>query len=130
MGGLAILVGAFGLLNLLRGRPFSSLPENVGPAELAGFVLVPAALPLIFGGQWVSALVTAGANLLVLAIAFGLIRYGVLSILRWTGPRVIDQLDASVSVYPTSTMTRWWPSRAKRLSGTVTAVTGESGMPG
>ena len=98
VGGLAILVGAFGLLNLLRRRPFFSLPENVGPAELAGFVLVPAALPLIFGGQWGSALVTAGANLLLLAIAFGVIRYGVLSILRWTGPRLIDQLDASVSV--------------------------------
>ena len=98
VGGLVILVGAFGLLNLLRRRPFFSLPENVGPAELAGFVLVPAALPLIFGGQWGSALVTAGANLLLLAIAFGLIRYGVLSILRWTGPRLIDQLDASVSV--------------------------------
>ena len=99
VGGLAILVGAFGLLNLLRRRPFFSLPENVGPAELAGFVLVPAALPLIFGGQWGSALVTAGANLLLLAIAFGVIRYGVLSILRWTGPRLIDQLDASVSVF-------------------------------
>jgi hypothetical protein len=98
VGGLGILIGAFGLLNLLRKRPFLSLPENVGAAELAAFVLVPAALPLIFGGQWGSALVTAGANLVVLAVAYGLIRYGVLSILRWTGPRLIDQLDASVSV--------------------------------
>lgn len=97
-GGLAILVGAFGLLNLMRRRPFFSLPEHVGPAELAGFVLVPAALPLIFGGQWGSALLTAGVNVLVLALAYALIRYGVLSILRWTGPRLIDQLDASVSV--------------------------------
>ena len=98
VGGLGILIGAFGLLNLARKRPFLSLPENVGAAELAAFVLVPAALPLIFGGQWGSALVTAGANLVVLAVAYGLIRYGVLSILRWTGPRLIDQLDASVSV--------------------------------
>jgi hypothetical protein len=97
-GGLAILAGAFGPLNLLRRRAFFSLPEHVGPAELAGFVLVPAALPLIFGGQWGSALVTAGANLLLLALTYAVIRYGVLSILRWTGPRLIDQLDASVSV--------------------------------
>ena len=51
LGGLAIGIGAFGLLNLARGRRFFSLPRDVGPAELAGFVLVPAVLPLIFGGQ-------------------------------------------------------------------------------
>jgi hypothetical protein len=42
-------------------------------------VLLPAALPLIFGGQWGSALVTAAANVLLLAFAFGVIRYG----FRW-----------------------------------------------
>ena len=51
LGGLAILLGAFGLLNLARGRPFWSRPQDVGDAELAAFVLFPAALPLIFGGQ-------------------------------------------------------------------------------
>jgi hypothetical protein len=98
VGGLVIVVGAFGVLNRLRRRAFFSLPNNVGTAELAAFVLIPAALPLIFGGQWGSALVTACANLLLLAVAYALIRYGVLSILRWTGPRLIDQLDASVAV--------------------------------
>jgi hypothetical protein len=98
VGGLVIVVGAFGVLNRLRRRAFFSLPNNVGTAELTAFVLIPAALPLIFGGQWGSALVTACANLLLLAVAYALIRYGVLSILRWTGPRLIDQLDASVAV--------------------------------
>jgi hypothetical protein len=97
-GGLAILVVAFGVINRLRGRPFFSLPRNVGTAELAAFVVIPAALPLIFGGQWGSALVTAGTNLLLLAAAYLVIRYGMLSILRWTGPRLLDQLDASVAV--------------------------------
>jgi hypothetical protein len=98
VGGLVILVGAFGMLNRLRSRRFFSLPENVGPVELAAFVALPAALPLIFGGQWGSALSTAGANMLLLALAYLAIRNGVVSILRWTGPRLIDQLDASVSV--------------------------------
>jgi hypothetical protein len=98
LGGLAILLGAFGLLNLLRGRSFWSLPEDVGPAELGAFVLVPAVLPLIFGGQWGSALVTAAANLLLLALAFAVIRYGLLAIVRWTGVRVFDQLSASLTV--------------------------------
>jgi hypothetical protein len=98
LGGLAILLGAFGLLNLMRGRPFWSLPQDVGPAELTAFVVVPAALPLIFGGQWASALVTAAANLLLLGLAFGVIRYGLFAIVRWTGARLFEQLAASLSV--------------------------------
>jgi hypothetical protein len=98
LGGLAILLGAFGLLNLLRRRPFWSLPEDVGPYELAAFVLVPAALPAIFGGQWGSALGTAAANLALLALAFGVIRYGLFAIVRWTGARLFEQLAASLSV--------------------------------
>jgi hypothetical protein len=98
LGGLAILLGAFGLINLLRKRPFWSLPEDVGPLELAGFVLLPAALPLIFGGQWGSAALTAAANLVLLALAFGLIRYGLFAIVRWSGAGLFEQLAASVSV--------------------------------
>ena len=36
---------------------------------------------------------------------------------------------SSLSVWPTSTITRSCPSSVKRLSGTVTAVTGDGGMP-
>ena len=49
-GGLAILLVSFGLLNRARGRPFRTVPERLGKTELAGFVLLPALLPLIFGG--------------------------------------------------------------------------------
>jgi hypothetical protein len=97
-GGLAILLGAFGLLNRMRGRRFWSLPQDVGPAELAAFVLVPAALPLVFGGQLTSALVTAGANALLLALAFAVIRYGLLAIVAWAGKNVLDQISASLTV--------------------------------
>lgn len=97
-GGLAILVGAFGVLNIARGRPFWSLPQDVGNAELAAFVLVPAALPLIFGGQVGSAVVTAGANLLLLALAYAVIAYGLLAILRWATVRLVAQLGAAVGV--------------------------------
>ena len=37
---------------------------------------------------------------------------------------------SSLSVLPTSTITSSCPSSVKRLSGTVTAVTGDGGMPG
>jgi hypothetical protein len=98
LGGLAILLGAFGLLNLARGRPFWSLPRDVGVAELAAFVIVPAVLPVIFGGQWGSAALTAATNLLLLLLAFGVIRYGLFAIVVWTGARLFEQLAASLSV--------------------------------
>jgi hypothetical protein len=98
LGGLAILLGAFGLVNLARGRQFLARPDDVGIPELAAFVLVPAVLPLIFGGQWGSALVTAGANLLLLALAYGVVRYGLFAIVRWTGVRLFAQLAASLVV--------------------------------
>ncbi len=96
LGGLAIGIGAFGLLNLARGRRFFSLPRDVGPAELAGFVLVPAVLPLIFGGQLGSALVTAGANALLLLVAYLLTAFGLFAIVRWTLPRLLEQIVVSV----------------------------------
>ena len=71
LGGLAILLGAFGLLNLVRGRRFWSLPEHVGNLELGLFLLVPAALPLIFGGQVGSAAATLAVNALILLLNYG-----------------------------------------------------------
>ena len=61
-GALLILVIAAAALNRARGRPALSVPETFGRVELGAFVLVPALLPLIFGAQLRSALVTAAAN--------------------------------------------------------------------
>jgi hypothetical protein len=58
LGGLAILVGAFAVVNRFRRRPLLAVPENVGVPELLAFVLVPAVLPVIFGSQVTSAVVT------------------------------------------------------------------------
>lgn len=97
-GGLAILLGAFGTLNLARGRRFWSLPEDVGNLELALFLLVPAALPLIFGGQVGSAALTLGGNALVLALSYAVIAGGLVWIVRWAGMRLVAQLGAAVAV--------------------------------
>jgi hypothetical protein len=43
LGGLAILVGTFALLNGLRGRRRLALPERIGRTELVLFVLLPPA---------------------------------------------------------------------------------------
>lgn len=97
LGGLVILVGSFGVANRLRARRFFALPERVGRTELALFVLLPALLPLIFGGQLRSALVTALANALLVALLYLVIGYGLLSTIRWGGVRLLSQLALSVA---------------------------------
>src|SRR6059036_1421394 len=59
LGGVAALIGAYGVINVVRGKPFASRPTKVGVPELAAFVVLPSPLPLVFGGQVVSAAVTA-----------------------------------------------------------------------
>jgi hypothetical protein len=81
--------------NVARGRTPYALPQDVGKVELALFVLVPALLPLIFGGQWQSALVTAGVNAFLLVAVYGVVGYGVLSIIRWVALRLVGELGAS-----------------------------------
>jgi hypothetical protein len=98
LGGIAILLAGLALANAREGRPLLGVPERVGKTELAAFVVVPAVLPLIFGGQWRSALVTAGANLLLLALIYGVIGYGLTSILRWVLGRLAGQLRSSLGL--------------------------------
>jgi hypothetical protein len=98
LGALAILLSGFGLLNLLRGRRFLELPRRVGRLELAIFVILPALLPLVFGGQLVSALVTAAANLLLIGLVYLVIGYGLLFILRWAARQLPAGLTAALAV--------------------------------
>jgi hypothetical protein len=96
---LAIFLVGIVLLNRSRRRPATAVPQDVGKVELAAFVIVPAILPLIFGGQWLSALVTAGANLVLLGLIYAVVGLGLVSILRWTLGRLVGQLRASLGVF-------------------------------
>lgn len=97
LGGLTILLVAFGLVNRLQGRRFFSLPRRVGYVELAAFVLIPALLPLIFGGQFrqVGGLIVG--NLLVLGVVYLVVGYGLLSTLFWAITGVAGELAASLT---------------------------------
>lgn len=98
VGALAIVAGGVAMVNRHRGRRALSVPDRVGPAELAAFVLVPALLPLVFGGQVTSALVTAGGNLLLLVLIYAIVGIGLLSIVRWAAGRLVSQLAASLKL--------------------------------
>ncbi|HEX6390622.1 MAG TPA: hypothetical protein VFZ89_14280 [Solirubrobacteraceae bacterium] len=95
-GAGALLLAAWVLSNRARGRPSLARPQDVGRAELAGFVVVPALLPLVFNGQTTSAAVTAVGNTALLAILYGVVAYGLLSIVRWAAGRLLGQLAGAV----------------------------------
>jgi hypothetical protein len=97
-GGLLILLIAVAVGNRARGRPVRAIPERLGKTELAGFVLVPAVLPVIFGGQIGSALVTAGGNLLLLGLIYGVVGLGLVAILRWVAGRIVSQLRSALTL--------------------------------
>lgn len=98
LGGMAIVAAGVALVNHRRGRRPLSIPDRVGPIELTAFVLVPALLPLVFGGQETSALVTAAGNLALLVLIYLVVGIGLLSILRWTAARLMGQLAASLKL--------------------------------
>jgi hypothetical protein len=97
-GGIAIALGIIGVVNVTRGQPFVSVPRRVGPAEMVAFVVVPAALPLIFGGQETSAAVTLVANTALLALIYLVLGFGSLSILAWATRRFGELFAASLTV--------------------------------
>ena len=97
-GGLAILLLSVGVVNRMRGRRFRARPERVGRTELALFVVVPALLPLIFGGQLRQAGLTVVANLAVLGLVYLIVGYALLDALRWAGVRVLGELTKSFTV--------------------------------
>ncbi len=98
LGGIAILFATLAVVNRRGGRPALSLPARVGPTELTLFVLVPALLPLLFGGQWRSAVVTVGGNLLLLGVIWAVVGYGVLWIVVWSFRRLMGQLATSFAL--------------------------------
>jgi hypothetical protein len=97
-GGLAILLAGIAVMNVVQGRPMRAIPQRFGKTELAGFVILPALLPLIFGGQLGSFFATIAANLAILAVIYAVFVYGLLAILRWVGGRLAGQLASSLGL--------------------------------
>jgi hypothetical protein len=98
LGGVAILLLTLAAVNRAAGRPPLARPDRVGRVELAAFVLVPAVLPLAFGFQPVSAAVTVAGNLALLGLIYGVVGYGLPSIVRWAANRLVAQLAASLAL--------------------------------
>jgi hypothetical protein len=98
VGGAAVLFGAFGVLNVVRGRRFLSVPTRVGLPELAAFVVLPALLPILFSGQFLFGVNTILVNLAIVGVTYVVVGFGLIPIVRWVAMRFLVQLRASVSV--------------------------------
>jgi hypothetical protein len=98
LGGMAILIVGMVVINVAQGRPARAIPDRIGKTELAAFVILPALLPVIFGGQVGSAATTVAANLLILLLIYAVFVFGLLSILRWVFARLAGQLRSSLGL--------------------------------
>jgi hypothetical protein len=98
LGGLAILVGAFVGVNLLRDRRPLQRPDEVGPVEMAMFVVVPTLIPIVFGQQYASAAITAVVNAALLGLVYLTTSYGVVPTVRWGVGKLAVQFEAIVAL--------------------------------
>jgi hypothetical protein len=96
VAGLVLLVCGFGVLNLLRGRRFWSLPTRFGIPELAGFVLFPALLPLAFEGQLRQSAGIALGNLVLVGLVYLIVGYGLSATIFWGTTRLASELAGSL----------------------------------
>jgi hypothetical protein len=83
IGAIAAVIAVWVVSNRLRHRPLFARPEDVGPVEVALFVILPALVPIVTDGQWRSGLVTGGSNLLLLLLIYFATSYGLVPMTRW-----------------------------------------------
>jgi hypothetical protein len=98
LGGAAVLLGAIGVLNLVRGRRFLSIPHRIGVPELVAFVIVPALLPVVFSSRFLFAFVTLLVNVVIVGLAYVTVGFGLISIVRWAGARLFALFGSSMTV--------------------------------
>lgn len=80
---LAIVLATLFVVNRLRHRPWSAVPDTIGPIELAAFLVVPPIIPLAVRDQWHKTIGTFIGNLLILGFVYLVTSYAILPILRW-----------------------------------------------
>jgi len=93
-GGFVFLLGVWVAINRARGNQAFARPERVGRTELAVFLLAPAVVPLLFGGQIWQAIGLALANVVILATIYYVTSYALLPLTRWAIVTMVRQLSA------------------------------------
>lgn len=99
LAGFGVLAGSFVLVNLLRGRRWSRLPDDIGELELLAFLVVGPVLTLAFTDRgWLGALVVLALNAVLLAITYVVTAYGLVPALRVGFLQAVRQLRTVVQL--------------------------------
>lgn len=98
-GAFILVVLAWGQINHMRGRPRYALPKTVGNVEIAVFVLVPALVPLVFGGDAGAAGWLVLSNVVLLVVIYLGTSYAVVPITIWAARRTGRQLVGTLSLF-------------------------------
>jgi hypothetical protein len=98
-GAFGIALAIWALVNRLRGRPALRRPDDLGLWEVAVFVVVPAVVPLIFGGQVAQSLSIAGVNVLLVAGIYAFTSYGIVPMTRWAFGQLVHEVQSVFSLF-------------------------------
>jgi hypothetical protein len=97
-GAFAALLGVWAFVNHRRGRRAMQRPDDLGPIEIAAFVIGPALVPIVTGRQYQQAFGVAVLNVALLGAIYLATSYGVISILRWAFHVLLRQLETVMSL--------------------------------
>ena len=90
-----VVLGAWVLVNRLRGRRPFQRPDRVGSVEIAVFLLVPPVLPAVLhDDRLVDSVGIFVTNLVLLVLAYVVTSYGLLPMTRWGIRQLFEHLAA------------------------------------
>lgn len=95
LAGVALMLGAFVIVNRLRGRPAWMMPDTVGAPEILLFFVLTA-IPTAIGADGARSenlLIVLGFNLSILVVGFVLTAWGIVPMLRWSLGQVWAQMN-------------------------------------
>jgi hypothetical protein len=99
VGAVAITVGGVAGINRARGRRPFRRPDTIGPLELAGFVVIPALIPLVLNQLPSQALEVAVGNVVLLAVAYVVTSYGLVPMTRWAIGQLVHQISNVTNLF-------------------------------
>lgn len=93
--GVALMVGSFVAVNLLRGRRPLTLPDTAGAPELVLFFVL-SSIPTAIGAEDARSenlLVVFGVNVVIVAVAFVVTAWGIIPMVRWSLGQMWAQIN-------------------------------------
>ena len=98
LGGVAVALAGIAVVNRFRGRRPFQRPDTIGVPELAGFVVVPAAIPLVVADQPAQGAQVLALNLVLLGVVYVVTSYAVLPTVRWALGQAVEQVGNLVNL--------------------------------